>query len=277
MVDTHTDGAYSVLQFKWQCPSPILSIEIKYTLFFDFDPQHRGLLRIEYQNTTQTAILSPTQNKQRIELVEVKPGKAFLQYLQEGLWHIGTGYDHMLFLLSLLLPAVYVRQDRQWHPARQFRPVLIAVIKIVTAFTIAHSITLTLATLDVIALPSRWVESAIAASVVLAAFNNLYPVIIKRLWLVAFGFGLVHGLGFANVLKDLGLPQNLLIVTLLAFNLGVEIGQLVIVSAFLPLAYWSRQSTPYRIVCFKLGSGLIVLIAGIWFLERALNLKGVLF
>lgn len=273
LVDNHTDGAYSVLLFDVDCPNPLSSLEIDYGLFFDFDPQHRGLLHISYQKGSQTAIFSPEHNQQRFELLETSPGTAFWQYLREGIWHIWTGYDHILFLLSLLLPAVFYRQAKRWHPEQQFRPVLITVIKIVTAFTIAHSITLSLATLGMISLPSRWVESAIAVSVILAALNNLYPIVISNLWLAAFGFGLIHGLGFANVLNDLGLPQHMLIVTLLVFNLGVEIGQLAIVGGFLPFAFWSRKTAWYRIMCFGFGSVLIAVVAVIWFLERSLNLK----
>ncbi|MFZ2171731.1 MAG: HupE/UreJ family protein [Methylococcaceae bacterium] len=273
LVDTHTDGAYAVLQFDVDCPKQLTEISLNYTLFFDLDPQHRGLLRVEYENTTHTTVLSPTQNRQSIELAQIKPWAAFSQYLHEGIWHIWTGYDHILFLLSLLLPAALCRQAGQWRPAKQFRPVLIEVIKIVTAFTVAHSITLSLATLEVISLPSRWIESAIAASVIVAALNNIYPLISKKLWLVAFGFGLIHGLGFANVLKDLGLPQNMLLLTLLAFNLGVEIGQLAIVSGFLPAAYWLRHTQWYRKVFINLGSFFIAMLACIWLLERSLNLK----
>jgi hypothetical protein len=272
LVDNHTDGAYSVLLFDVDCPRMLTEIGINYMLFFDLDPQHRGLLRVEYGGATHTAVLSPTQNNQKIVLAQVKSGTVFLQYLHEGIWHIWTGYDHILFLLSLLLPAVLYRQAARWKPAIRFRPVLIEVIKIVTAFTIAHSITLSLATLGVISLPSRWVESAIAASVILAALNNLYPLINRKLWLVAFGFGLIHGIGFANVLKDLGLPQNMLLLTLLAFNLGVELGQLAIVTGFLPFAFWLRKTQCYRKVVFTLGSVLIAMLAFIWLLERSLNL-----
>jgi hypothetical protein len=214
--------------------------------------------------------LSPTQ---QIELAEVKPGAAFLQYLREGVWHIWLGYDHILFLLSLLFSSVLIRQHRKWLPAERFRPVLLEVVKIVTAFTVAHSLTLSLATLGVIELPSRWVESAIAASVVLAVLNNVYPLISKKLWGVAFGFGLIHGLGFANVLKDLGLPQDMLILTLLAFNLGVEAGQIAIVSGFLPAAFFLRKSWGCRQLLVNTGSMLIVLIALIWLAERALNIQ----
>ena len=273
LVDNHTDGAYAVLQFDVGCPALLTEMGINYTLFFDLDPQHRGLLRVEYKGATHTAVLSPTLSRQSIELARVKSGTVFLQYLHEGVWHIWTGYDHILFLLSLLLPAVLYRQAGLWRPALRFRPVLTEVIKIVTAFTIAHSITLSLATLGVISLPTRWVESAIAASVILAALNNLYPLIDKKLWLVAFGFGLIHGLGFANVLKDLGLPQNMLLLTLLAFNLGVELGQLAIVTGFLPVAYWLRHTQSYRKVVFTLGSVLIAMLAFVWLLERSLNIS----
>jgi hypothetical protein len=273
LVDNHTDGAYSVLQFDVDCPTLLTKLGVDYTLFFDLDPLHRGLLRVEYQGTTHTALLSPSSNNQTIELIQVKPGTVFLQYLHEGIWHIWTGYDHILFLLSLLLPSVLYRQSGLWQPTQRFRPALMEVIKIVTAFTIAHSITLSLATLSIITLPSRWIESAIAASVILAALNNIYPLINKKLWLVAFGFGLIHGLGFANVLKDLGLPQNMLLLTLLAFNLGVELGQLTIVSGFLPIAFLIRRTLWYRKVIFNLGSALIALLATIWLLERSFNLS----
>jgi hypothetical protein len=271
LIDSHTDGAYSVLMFAASCGAELANITVNYSLLFDLDPQHRGLLRVEYGQATHMAVLGPAHGSQQIELAEVNPGTAFLQYLKEGVWHIWVGYDHILFLLSLLFPAVLIRENRCWLPAEKFRPVLIEVVKIVTAFTVAHSLTLSLATLGVIALPSRWVESAIAASVVLAALNNVYPLISRKLWLVAFGFGLVHGLGFANVLKDLGLPKHMLILALLAFNLGVEAGQLAIVSVFLPAAFLLRHSWGYRQLLVHAGSMLIVCIALIWLAERAMN------
>ncbi|MCX7096423.1 MAG: HupE/UreJ family protein [Methylococcales bacterium] len=273
LVDNHTDGAYSVLQFDWVCPAPLTELVVDYSLFFDLDPQHRGLLRLAYDGASHTAVFGPKQSRQSFKLGVEDKGGAFWQYLQEGVWHIWTGYDHILFLLSLLLPAVLYRQSGRWQVVQRFRPVLGEVVKIVTAFTVAHSITLSLATLGVISLPTRWVESAIAASVLLAALNNLYPVVKDKLWLVAFGFGLIHGLGFANVLMDLGLPQNQLLLALLAFNLGVELGQLAIVGGFLPLAFGLKSTPFYRIVVFTVGSVLIALLALVWLLERSLNLS----
>ena len=143
----------------------------------------------------------------------------------------------------------------------------------VTAFTVAHSITLSLAALGVLSLPSRLVASTIAASVVLAALNNLRPLVLGRRWLVAFCFGLIHGFGFASVLADLGLPQDALLLALVGFNLGVEVGQLCIVIAFLPLAFLARGSLLYRRGVMIGGSALITLIAAVWFIERAFDLK----
>jgi hypothetical protein len=189
-------------------------------------------------------------------------------------WHIWVGYDHILFLLSLLLPAVLVwRQEEGWLAAETFHEGFIDVLKIVTSFTVAHSITLSLATLGLISLPSRLVESAIAASVVLAALNNIWPVFRGRRWTVAFGFGLIHGFGFASVLTDLGLPQGALLRALVGFNLGVEAGQLTIVGIFLPVAFGLRRTVFYRKAVFVGGSLLIVLVAGTWLTERVFNFK----
>ena len=164
--------------------------------------------------------------------------------------HIWAGFDHILFLLSLLLPAVLVPSaDFRRGVGRRSRASETAfwdVLKVVTAFTVAHSITLSLATLGVVSLPSRLVESAIAASVVLAALNNIRPVVHGGRWIIAFCFGLIHGFGFASVLADLGLPQGSLLLALVAFNLGVELGQLAIVAVFLPLAYALRDTLFYR-------------------------------
>src|SRR5262249_20126574 len=157
-----------------------------------------------------------------------------------------TGFDHILFLLSLLLPSVLVRQRSAWQPVSGLRPAFAEVFKVVTAFTLAHSITLSLATFGVLTPPSRWVESAIAASVLVAALGNLFAFPSRQRWAIAFAFGLIHGFGFAAVLSDLGLPHQVLLLGLLGFNLGVEAGQMLIVAAFLPIAFSLRGTWVYR-------------------------------
>ena len=273
LVDNHSDGAYAVLRFVAECAKPLSALELNYSLLFDVDPQHKGLLRLEYKGTTTTGIFSPDKASQHFDLKEVTLLRQFLDYAKEGVWHIWIGFDHILFLLSLLLPAVLHRTKKHWEAVPGFHPALIDVLKIVTAFTLAHSITLTLATLGVVTLPSRLVESAIAASVVLSALNNIFPIIEGRRWMVAFAFGLIHGFGFASVLADLGLPQDALLLALVGFNVGVEGGQLAIVSAFLPLAYFMRGTMFYRRVVLFMGSIVIMLLASVWLVERVFDLK----
>ena len=267
-VDTHTDGAYTVLPLTIRCARAPAQLAIDYALFADLDPQHRGLLNLQAQGVTRTAVLGPQAPTQRFELATVNRWAQFIDYAREGVWHIWIGFDHVLFLLSLLLPAVLLWRARAWQAVETFRAAFVDVFKVVTAFTVAHSITLTLATLGVVELPSRWVESAIAASVVLAALNNVWPLFHGRRWTVAFAFGLIHGFGFATVLADLGLPREALALALVGFNLGVEAGQLAIVAVFLPLAYALRRSAFYRRAMMFGGSLLIAALASVWLIER---------
>ncbi len=273
LVDTHTDGAYAVLRLSGSCPAGGGDLQLDYRLLFDLDALHRGLLRLGLDGTTQAAVLSPQRARQKFVAGEVSRLEAFGQYLVEGIWHIWIGFDHILFLIALLLPAVLVHEARRWRGVGNFRQALVEVLWVVTAFTVAHSITLSLAALGLISLPSRLVESAIAASVVLAAANNLKPLVEGRRWMVAFGFGLIHGFGFASVLAELGLPRETLVLSLLGFNLGVEVGQLAIVTVFLPVAYALRATPFYRRVVFIGGSLATLTVALIWFVERAFDLK----
>lgn len=272
LIDHHTDGAYVVIEFDARCKEPINALNLQYTLFADIDPSHRGLLRLDYKGTTKTSIFGP-ENAEQLFLLE-KPNRLteFKNYIVEGIWHIWKGYDHILFLISLLLPAVLVRISNIWQPSPSFKATFVDVLKVVSAFTVAHSITLTLATLQIIALPSRWVESAIAASVVIAALNNIFPELLKRRWMAAFVFGLIHGFGFAAVLSDLGLQHGALVIALVGFNLGVEIGQIGILSIYLPFSYAIRKTWFYKNLLFYSGSIIIMMIASIWFVERAFNI-----
>jgi hypothetical protein len=271
LVDNHSDGAYEVLRFEADCAGPPQVLQIDYDFFFELDSQHRGLVRLEANSQTHTAVLSPSQKTWRVERGAVSWFRTFLDYFNEGVWHIWTGFDHILFLCALLLPAVLTYRGGRWVGVTEFGEAFRNVVKIVTAFTLAHSITLSLAVLGFISLPSRLVESAIAVSVIAAALNNLRPVVHSRLWVVAFGFGLVHGLGFANALTELGLPTNALAIALVSFNLGVEIGQLAIVCAVLPLAHLCRHSWLYPRVVLGAGSLCIVAIAFVWLIERSFD------
>ncbi len=273
LIDHHTDGAYAVLLFTMICPATIDTLRAEYRLLFDLDAQHKGLLRLTHGQETTSAIFSQESPTHQFTIGAISMWQQARQYMHEGMWHIWLGYDHVLFLLALLLPAVLRRVAGRWEPTPDFLSAFWEVLAIVTAFTIAHSITLGLATVGLITLPSRLVESAIAASVVFAGISNLYPALVQRRRLVTFLFGLIHGFGFASVLSDLGLPRGSLALSLVSFNLGVEVGQLAIVATFLPLAYGLRKSWTYQRLVLVSGSLGIVALACAWLIERTLDLK----
>ena len=286
LIDKHTDGAYAVIKFIINCPTNINhkvnKLKISYALFSNIDPSHRGLLKLNYldndnqnapKSIIKTAIFGPDNPSQTFAIGTPNRLIEFKDYVIEGVWHIWIGFDHILFLISLLLPAVLIYSAKKWQPQQHFKTIFFDVLKVVTAFTIAHSITLTMATLQVVELPSRWVEATIAASVILAALNNFFPFITKKRWAVAFVFGLIHGFGFAAVLADLGLTQGTLIVALIGFNVGVEIGQIAILMTFIPLVFALRKTWFYKQVVFYGGSIAIALIASVWLAERAFNLS----
>jgi hypothetical protein len=177
------------------------------------------------------------------------------QYVKLGVKHIFLGYDHIAFLLALLFVKRFVD-----------------LLKVITAFTAAHTLTLALAVLQIVKLPPQLVEIGIAVTIVYVAAENLWIKCTRHRWMLTFGFGLVHGFGFANVLRGLGLPSSGLARSLVSFNLGVEAGQVLIVGALWPVLWWvNRQAwaAPARI-----GLSVVILLFGLaWFIERAFTLK----
>ena len=245
-----SDGAYWALPVTATCAHASSSLTITYKLLFDIDAQHRGLVHVAGQ-TLIVRDASPVT----AQLGETTSLRSFVR---EGVWHIWMGLDHILFLACLILPAVWRRDS--------FREVSREVFEIVTAFTLAHSITLVLSAIGLVHLPSRFVETAIALSVVAAAVNNLVRAIDAR-WAVAFSLGLLHGFGFSAVLVDLGLPSRELIGALLGFNVGVEIGQAAIVLVLLPVLFVMRRTLAYQALLWA-GSGTVAVVAAIWSYHR---------
>src|ERR1700751_6359564 len=172
-------------------------------------------------------------------------------------------------------PDAVSSSPRSWgeglQPRESLRDTAFEVLEVVTAFTLAHSLTLSLAVLGLVHLPARWVECGIALTVLLGALNNLRPVIVRRRWAVAFAFGLVHGFGFASVLADLGLHGANLALSLVGFNSGVEMGQLSLVLVVLPLAFLARRTVIYRHAFMPAGSAAVVLLAGYWLVTRMMG------
>lgn len=269
LINDRLEGRFAWLTLAGECPRAPQELGLDYRFLFDLDPSHRGILVLHGAGQSHTAVLSPAQPGIKITLGEVSLWRQFTDYLREGVWHIWTGIDHILFLLALLLPGVLVRGQNHWQPVPKLAAAVWPVLGVVTAFTLAHSITLSLAALDILRLNSRLVESCIAASVFLAALNNLRPLATRRRWVVAFCFGLIHGFGFASALSELGLPGGSRLLCLVAFNLGVEAGQLAIVAVVMPVAYLLRGTLFYRSWVLPWGSLAVAGIAAVWFYQRA--------
>ena len=234
---------------------------------------HRQYLIVNSNGSTYQNVLSAKSKPISIDHSTDNSANTFKLYFTQGIQHIFAGFDHILFLLTLLLPAVLILSKNQYLGVSKLMPTLIDTFKIVTAFTLAHSITLGLAVFQVIQLPGRLVESVIAFSIIVCAINNLKPILPVSRWSLAFGFGLIHGFGFANALIDLGIESKKSILPLLGFNLGIEIGQLTIVIFILPIIYIIRHSIIFRIWIFKGGSIVSILIACGWMIERTLLLN----
>lgn len=262
-------GAYLRLGLSGQCPVTPETLTLRNTLFSGDGDRHEGYLTLVSAGHTQTTVLTSDTPTTTLSLTAPNPWDVFWRFVRLGMTHIWAGLDHILFLLTLLLPSVLRLQGGRWTPAGTFPETLRSVIKVVTAFTVAHSVTLVLSALDLISLPGRLVEAVIAWSVVFAALNNLFPVLGERSrWGVALGFGLIHGFGFSSVLGELIEDPRSLTESLIGFNLGVELGQLAIVLVFVPVAFWLRDTVFYRRVVFAPLSAVVALVASVWFFQR---------
>ena len=271
------------------------SLTLDYNAFFDEDPSHMCLVAMEYNwkaglinNEHIVALyLSEGERNGTFSIKETSLWKGFLAMVQQGVWHIWIGMDHILFLVALILPSVVRRRKKEgvtgeainttksgfwgWEPVKSFRPAFMYILKIVTFFTIAHTITLSLASLEIITLPSRVVESIIAFSVGLAAYHNIRPIFKGEDWVIAFVFGLFHGFGFASVLGDLGFKGEYLSLSLVGFNIGVELGQIAIIALIFPILYFIRNNKFYVKLMLWLSIVLIV-ISVYWLTERAFDI-----
>lgn len=275
-IDSHFNEGYVVLPVRAQCAING-EVTIHYSAFFDIDSQHKLLVSLaseksdrETIDNTKSAsprILSDTNRTLTINKTSGSRLATFKEFVAQGAVHIWIGTDHILFLLSLLLTCALVRRNHAWVANNNLREIVVRTTWIVTAFTLAHSITLTATALHWIQLPSRWVEVGIAISVALTALNNIFPLVLRLGWLT-FGFGLLHGMGFAGALGELGLPADQQTLTVLAFNLGVEIGQMAIVLVVLPLLIFLRKFYGYSRYSVTALSVIIFLVAAQWTIER---------
>ncbi|MCP5152980.1 MAG: HupE/UreJ family protein [Ectothiorhodospiraceae bacterium] len=271
-VAEHAGIAHAVAEAEVACAGRARALTVTYRVLHDVDADHRALLAVTADRVTLDAVLSERQPEATIRL-DASPADSprlasFRQYLREGVHHILAGVDHLLFLLTLLLPAVLVREGGRWSPVPSLHRALGTTVTVVTAFTVAHATTLCLAALGHLALPAAVVEPAIALTVVLAALNNLWPVVTRARAAMGFGLGLLHGLGFAGALAELGLPAGRHLEALVGFNLGVEAGQLAVVALVFPLLYALRARALYRPLVLRAASVVVAGVATWWLLER---------
>lgn len=264
----HSDGNYLALEFRPDCFDPAISpSHLEYELFFDQDPLHRALVMTRIDDNDRLSVLSPDQ---RILAFTELPSvwATAVAFIWEGMVHLWIGYDHMLFLLALVLPAAVRRESGRWVVEDKLGKAVKDVALIVTAFTVAHSVTLVIATLGVIRLPIAWVETLIALSIVAAAVNIVWPFLGRRRYLVGFGFGLIHGFGFASVLADFMSDTSSRLIALASFNVGVELAQLAVVIVVVPLIFLLRRHWLYQRVVMPVGIVVIALTGSVWAWER---------
>ena len=261
--------AYLVAAFTIDC-SGMLPDLLDYRLLTTIDSGHRLIISMQQAGEpARSWMMAPGQSLLRQDSLQ----HTFVSYVQEGIHHILTGYDHLLFLLCLLLPAVYRRKQGQWLPVAHAGTAIKQTLYIATAFTLAHSITLSLAALNIVSIPTCLIESVIAFSIALAALNNLIPFLDKRQVMIAFLFGLVHGFGFANALSSLPLETSARVMALFSFNVGIELGQLACILVFMPLALILRRKKFYRIWLLQGGSVIAGILALLWMVQRLFNLN----
>lgn len=197
---------------SWTCPPMTGALVYHATLFNEIDPATRQMVTVR-GDASRLGLLSAASPQITLAPTSTGFGEVFAHYLIAGVEHIAIGYDHVAFLVAVIL----------W--GRRLWPL----VGVVTAFTVAHSVTLSLAVLEVVSPPARLVEIAIALSIVYVAAENFFVRDLRRRWIVTLVFGLVHGFGFAGVLREYGIPRDALVPALAAFNIGVELGQIAIV------------------------------------------------
>jgi hypothetical protein len=239
---------------------------IHYDAVIDAVPDHEAVLVLEREGSVSTPGVF-TSDHRTITIGDATSGVAVGDMIGFGFHHVLDGADHLLFLLTLLLPAPFVVTAGRWQRRSGIAPAGRKVLHVVTAFTVGHSLTLAATSLGWIAVPSRPVEVLIAASVAVSAVHAIRPLVRGGEPVIAASFGLVHGLAFAGILRDLGLSGRTSVVALLAFNIGIELAQLAVVALVLPSLYvlttrWNGDRV--RVI----GAGVALVAAIAWIADR---------
>ena len=271
-LERRNDGAYAVMFMSSPCALAQAPV-ITYSLLREVDPTHRGIAKVTRAGQPMTlTMLAPSDVASTASTAPAVAHEA-TGFIKEGMLHILTGYDHVLFLLCLLLPSVMRRTPEGWRSVDKLSEAVWPVVGIVSAFTVAHSITLALAATKVVSLSPAFIEPAIAVTIILAALDNVWPIFPVRRVVVTFCFGLIHGFGFAGVLAELNLPTSAFAWALLQFNVGLELGQLLIVVSVTALLFLLRERPQYRALVVRGGSFAAILVGVLWLIERTANVS----
>jgi hypothetical protein len=274
-------GWYVLLPFNLEGRDAVPELlTIDYSVLFDQAPDHRGFLIVEHNWATGTfanenresLVFAPDSRRGELEVTSSGWWRGFVAIVTLGFDHIVTGYDHVMFLIALLLPAVMRREDDRWQPVDRFAPAVANAVTIVTAFTVAHSLAISLAAVELVRPPERLVEAVIGLSVGVAAANILVPIFRNRAWMAAFAFGLFHGFGFARYLAKLGVLGDHLGLSLLGFNLGLALGQVLIAAVLLPVLFAVRNFSWYRRPVLAIAAAVMILFSCAWIVERSFGL-----
>ena len=265
----HNDGLYVRQRFSGpSIPVPVRFMVVRYGFFNQNDKLGRAFFKLRLGQEELSSVFDSSKETQRFALGESKRWATMGLFTQEGAMHIWGGPDHLLFLFTLLLPGLMLLQRESNTSRLGTRAAGMFALKVITSFTLAHSVTLLASVMDWITLPSRWIESAIALSIMLSAALNLQKRIVFSHWKLALVFGLIHGMGFANGLRELGLSHLYFMETLLAFNIGVELGQIAAVLAVgIPIVLLARNDQS-KAWLTRWISVTVFLIALFWLIER---------
>ncbi|MNM27322.1 hypothetical protein D3C81_378100 [compost metagenome] len=269
-IESRGGVSYLKMSLRYVWPSGASDYDIDYGIFFEEDPGHQNYATIRTAGGGSKDVIFTKGNHEAAGQLETDLAAAegdrtndttavsvpnwlitLWDYTKLGVEHIWTGIDHLLFITALVLA-----RQRKW-----------GYVKVLTAFTVGHSITIALAALDIFNLPASFVEPVIALSIAYVAFENIWLKEVRWRWVVALGFGLIHGFGFAQVLR--GTLGDRYLLSLFSFNLGVELGQLAVLAVLLPLLLWAARFKSYRRISFGL-SAVIGLIGLYWFVTRLL-------
>jgi hypothetical protein len=262
LVTRHVGEPYLSLPFAGRCEAAGL-LRIRSDLFFNEDSGHRTLFDVRTASETMAGFLMVSAREWK-QPQAPQPWTTFAAFVVQGIWHVWTGYDHLAFLLSLLLPCALTAGRGAWRPAEGLRVVLRDLLRIITAFTVAHSITLGLATLHVVSVSARIIEPLIAATIIIAALLNLFPKGARLRLPLAFSFGLIHGFGFALALSELAPVRGQIVALLAGFNIGVELAQLSVVLLIAPVLVLLRQSVVYATRLMPAASVAVAAAGFIW-------------